>query len=179
MKYEKIVICDLDGTLVDDNIAIKEACKEILGKELDRKEVRKLNIEIKSKIYDSAQKKVELFVPKKEVIDLVNKLKKEGFFVIIMTARLDKVKKETEELLKRIGVNYDTLVIRKQEELKIDDEVWKAQKLKEFFGKENVYIEDKPENILFFIKAFKELSKNNEKGTFYLVVDRYPFYYEI
>jgi hydroxymethylpyrimidine pyrophosphatase-like HAD family hydrolase len=179
MSYEKIVICDLDGTLVEESEAIKEASKELLGKELSRQEVRKLDKKLKAKIYDLAQSKIEKYIPKKKTIEIVNKLKEEGFFVVIMTARFDRVKKETEELLKRIGVKYDLLLIRNSEEMKIDDEVWKAQKLKEFFGKENVYLEDKPENILFMINTFKELAKNGEKGKFYLIVDEYPFLYEL
>ncbi|HIQ51067.1 MAG TPA: DUF2608 domain-containing protein [Nautiliaceae bacterium] len=177
-KYEKIVICDLDGTLVDDSVALKKASKEIIGKELDKQEIRKLNKSLKGKIYDLAQRKMNYFIPKKRIINLVNKLKSEGFFVLILTARLNKVKKETEELLKKIGVNYDLLIMRNSEELKIDDEIWKKEKAKGFFGKENVYLEDKIENILFLMESFKENRKNKEKGLFYLIIEDFPFFYE-
>ena len=100
-KYEKIVICDLDGTLVDENNAIRKISKEIIGKELNRQEVRKLDRKIKSKIYDLAQQRIEYYTPKKKVLNIVNKLKEQGFFIVVLTARSDKVKKETEELLKK------------------------------------------------------------------------------
>ena len=46
---EKVAIVDLDGTLVNENEAIKYASKTITGKSLTRQEVRKLPKEIKSK----------------------------------------------------------------------------------------------------------------------------------
>jgi len=170
---EKIVISDLDGTIIDDNLAIKEASRKIVGKELNRQEVRKLPKDLKAKIYDLAQSSVDLFKPKNKVVELIKKLKEQGFYVVVLTARFEEKRKETEELLKKLGVPYDEVVLRDKEAQKKDDEVWKKEIIKELIAKEMVFLEDKPENLSLMIEAVKNLKKgNNIKDEYYLVVEK-------
>ncbi len=173
---EKVIITDLDGTLVDDRKALEESSFKILGKKLDRSQIRKLEKEKKSKVYNYAQKQLDLFIPKEKVISFINNLKNQGFYVVVLTARFNDVEKETEELLCKIGLRYDKLILRKREEINIDDEIWKNNIIKEFLAKEMVFFEDKSENLELIINYLNNLENNVKiKSEFYLVVGDYLF----
>ncbi|MEO2154792.1 MAG: DUF2608 domain-containing protein [Nanoarchaeota archaeon] len=172
---DKIAIVDLDGTLVFEDNAIKNASKIVFGKEISRNELRKMSREVKSKIYSIAQKNWQNYIKKEKVVNKVNELKNKGFIVIILTARKEDVKEETKKLLRSIGVNYDKLIMRSEEEMKLDDEVWKQQILDNLINnntKEIVFFEDKPENIEFFIKKVNQLKEKftDLKDKYFLVV---------
>ncbi len=173
---DKVAIVDLDGTLASEDRAVRYASKQILGKELSRQEVRKLEKSIKSKIYDLSQSLIEYYEPNEEVVNFVKSLKEKGYFIIILTARYDKLKEKTEELLKKIGLDYDKLIMRNEKSHK-DDEIWKRNVIREYFTKDMKFFEDKIENLLHLIEEVKNLEK--EKGQinkeFYLVVDGYLF----
>jgi hypothetical protein len=173
--FDKIAIVDLDGTLVFEDNAIKNASKIVLGKEISRNELRKMPREIKSKIYSIAQKNWQDYIKKERVINKVNELKNKGFIIVILTARKEDVKEETKKLLREIGVNYDELIMRSEEEMKLDDEVWKQQILNNLINnhiRKIVFFEDKPENIEFFIKKVNQLKEKfiDLKDEYFLVV---------
>jgi len=174
LKMEKVVITDLDGTLIDDNKALEEASFKILGKKLNKSKIRMLEKDKKAKIYNYAQKQLDLLIPKNKVIEFINNLKNQGFYVIVLTARFEDVEKETEKLLNKIGLKYDRLILRKKEESNIDDEIWKKNVIKEYLAKEMIFFEDKPENLELIINYLNKLN-NKIKSDFYLVVGDYLF----
>jgi len=148
----KIAFVDFDGTLFDERESLEKASLKILGKKLSKEEIRKLSKEIKSKIYETnITEFYDLYKPIKEGINKVLELKKQGYKIIILTARLCKYKEFVERILKNNNIPYDELVCR--EDLSLKDEEWKAKTIKEFLEKfkveDIVVLEDKEENIVY------------------------------
>jgi len=151
----KIAFIDFDGTIFDERESLEKASLKILGKKLSKEEIRKLPKDIKSKIYETnITEFYNLYKPIKEGIDKVLELKKQGYKVIILTARPCKYREFIEKILKSNNISYDKLICR--EDLSLKDEEWKAKIIKEFLEKfkveDIIVLEDKEENLVYIEK---------------------------
>lgn len=149
----RVALVDLDGTLVDESEAIARAGMEVLGRRVSKAELRTLSRALKTRIYDLAITKFSgLMKPNEEVVRLVDTLRRSGFKIVILTARLESTRRETESLLARIGVKYDELVMR--ESLDIKDEVWKTQVVRSYERTHDIVIvlEDKWDNVEYMVR---------------------------
>lgn len=99
--YDRIVICDLDGTLSDCGHRIK------LWKSRKYDEFNKAGIDDK---------------PIKPIVDLVNNLP-EKTYVVIMTARSVAVKDTTVKWLSKNKVRFDLVIMREMDDVRSDADV--------------------------------------------------------
>jgi len=155
---EKVVLVDLDGTLIDVNTAIKHAMKDVLGKEVSLNQLTQIPREKKAKIWDIAVQKYWNFMyPNKDVHDLIKIFKSVGFKIIITSGRFEYMRSVTEKTLKKLGIQYDELLLRPSPNMK--DEEWKAHIVRNFekTSKIVIFIDDKWENVEFIRKKSEQV----------------------
>ncbi len=157
----KAIVSDFDDTLFFTDDCIKLASKDIVKKELSRKEVRKLNKDLKTKIYKHAYSKhSDLLKPNLELISLYKQYLESKWQMIILSARGEGLLKYTESSLKKHKIPYNEVILRKDVSGK--DEEWKNDMLRKLSEKydEILYFDDKKEN-LDYIR--ERLNKDNVK----------------
>jgi len=152
------VFVDFDGTIFDERESLKAASKEILGKELEKEEIRKLPKEIKSKIYETnITKYYNLYKPIEKTIEIIKEYKNRGYKIIILSARSSKYKDILKKLLDMYSIPYDDIICRDNMEIK--DEVWKAEIIKNLKDDDIVVIEDKEENLEYIERVVGNIKK--------------------
>lgn len=164
----KIALVDFDDTVFFTKYTVEEAARIILKRDLTKEEIRRLPKEVKGKIYEYAFKKLKhKSKPNNELIEFLKKLKKEGYKIIILTARKEDARADTEELLLKYGVLFDELHMRRS--VSNSDEEWKLNMINKFLELDDVedilVFDDKEDNIKFF----KENINSSDKIKFYLV----------
>ncbi len=143
-----IIVSDFDGTLFFGEKSLMAASKEVLGQELLVAEVRKLPMQIKGRIYDLANRKYSsLLVPNESLIEAYRTYKKEGYEIIILSARGEETMRETREALNKYNVPYDSVVLAPDHS--IGDGEWKLSVLDSLIAgcKRVMLFEDKQDNI--------------------------------
>jgi len=103
---KKTVIFDMDNTLVDST--------------------KRWNLcQNQKKKWDCFfdEKKLELDEPNWKMIELSKKYHKKGYNVIIVTARVERLKEGTIEQLKKFGVEFDDIYMRKDKDFRKDFEI--------------------------------------------------------
>ncbi len=186
MKKLSALVSDFDDTLFFNKTALvsaaKDLCDIILGGEKrsdeDYKTLNDLEITIgegkppkgfskkwKSQLYTLAYVKYSgKLLPNEPLIKYFNGALNEGNELIILSARGEEFRKQTEELLNLYELKYNKVLLPENHELK--DEEWKLLEIKKL-SKEYAHLvlfEDKEENIRYIINNLK--SNNIE---FYLV----------
>lgn len=157
-RKTKLLLLDLDDTIMFNNSALSTAAKELTGRFLPRSEVRKLRSKIKRPIYDlAATKYTYLMTPNDPMLKIIKSNIGQNR-VVILTARADSVRQNTLDLLSRHNVSFDELIMREEEFLEEDDEVWKADKIEKILETEHhpevELYEDKIDNIEYFMRQF-------------------------
>jgi hypothetical protein len=155
-QKDTLLLLDFDGTIMFDENALATAAKAVTGREMLRGEIRKLDDETKKPIYHLAMTEYRhLMRPNPPVIELAK-----GSFgrkrVMVLTARLEDVSKETADLLRVCEMPYDELMLRPPELVFMDDEHWKADVIAGLLPKYRrieVY-EDKLDNLEHFADRF-------------------------
>jgi len=102
------VIFDLDDTLADITHRVQNPIKD----------------------WEVFFSKADKDSPKKNVIDLCNKLY-ENNYLVILTGRPERYRKLTEDWLSKYGVNYNELIMRSDNDRR-KDFLYKEEKLKKF-----------------------------------------------
>ena len=144
MKKLSAIVSDFDETIVFNKKALIHAAKDLydnLIKSKDPSQDYKLlsDLEItmeegkvakgfnkkwKTDLYTLAYVKYcEELYPNKPLINYLNECVKQGSELIILSARGEEFRKETEELLNAYNLNYKLVILPKNHELK--DEEWK------------------------------------------------------
>lgn len=179
-----VLVSDFDDTLFFNKDAIISAAKDLYDiafKEKSNNYYRTLNnLEIiieegkipkdfngkwKDSLYTLAYTKYSSrLLPNQPFINYLKESMKEGNELIIMSARGEEFRKETEELLNKYGLIYKQVILPENHEL--HDEEWKkmeVEKLSKIYD-HLVLFEDKEENIRYIIQNLKP-----ENVDFYLV----------
>jgi hypothetical protein len=152
-------VSDIDDTIVLTDQALKAATKAELGIEMSRAEVRKLPKDVKRKFLRIAYDKyTDLLVPNEHWITTFNAKQTNPTHIgIILSARTQTIRKPTEELLKRLNVSFQYLVLSPP--IMAHDEEFKAESILELSKafKEVKYYEDKLENLEYILRQYPEL----------------------
>jgi len=102
----KAYIVDVDGTLADVSLI-------------------KHHLENGKRDFDSFHKDSISVPPYPHVVDMVNKAKKDGYFILTVTARFDTYRELTNEWLNKHNIPSDGLFMRGKEDWRKDYEVKK------------------------------------------------------
>ena len=150
----RIVVVDFDDTLFFVKECIGAASLELLGRRLSRSQLRELRPkEMKWKIYDLAFLKYSsLSKPNRRMINILSRERDAGTYILILTARPEKTKKETMALLRKYKVRFNSIKLRENGLAHSSDEEWKLGRingLAERYGDITIY-EDKRDNISYF-----------------------------
>lgn len=177
MRKLSAIISDFDDTLFFSDSALKSAAKELYenlneilseGKKNDPdyknlayleiamntgKIPKGLDKDYKNLIYKIANTKYfDKYLPNERLIEYLNERVSAGEELIILTARGEDMREQTETLLKRYKIRYKRLIFRTSNELK--DEEFKFIEIKRL-SQEYDHIslfEDKEENIKYILK---------------------------
>lgn len=153
-RKKSIAIVDFDDTLFFGRRCIEAASMEVMGHKLSRSQVRKIRPkELRGRVYDVAISKYsDLYIPNTELIGTLMKRKNSGSYILILTARPTKTKRETMKLLRKHKVPFHKIIFRDNKLIYVKDEEWKLGMLNSIAGKyDSVTIyEDKRDNIEYF-----------------------------
>ncbi len=172
MKKLSAIVSDFDDTLFFNKKALIYAAKELYESLIkdeninqDYKLLNDLEITIgegkvakgfnkkwKNKLYTLAYVKYgEELSPNEPLINYLNEGVKNGSELIILSARGEEFRKETEGLLNAHNLNYNSVILPKDHELK--DEEWKLLEIKKLSNQYNniSLFEDKEENIRYIL----------------------------
>ncbi len=147
-KKDELIVVDFDGTLFFTEKCTRLAAKEILKKNLSRKQIRNLPRPIKDKVYDLAFTKYNHHsILNKRLRTILSK--KIGSKIIILTARSKISNSHMKILLKKYNIKVSGVFCRNKIEMKLDDEEWKRRFLGKIVHKYKSVIlyEDKMDNI--------------------------------
>ncbi len=122
MNKKTTVIFDLDGTL-----ALVDKRRDIA-----KKPNGKINFDI---FYDPQY--IELDEPNSFVIELAKMYKRDGYEIVIVSGRSDRTKEATERWLKKYGVLYDRMIMRKRKNFTPDNEL-KERWLEKYLDRDNI-----------------------------------------
>jgi tRNA uridine 5-carbamoylmethylation protein Kti12 len=130
----KDVICDLDGTLCNIDHRLHYV------KDVEKKDWKSF---FENLVHDT---------PRQDVIDMLNEYKTMGCRIVFVSGRPDNYKRQTKEWLSKNYPEYDTLIMRRADDKRPDDEV-KSDILERYFKKDNVevVIDDRPSVIRMWI----------------------------
>ncbi len=177
------IVSDFDDTLFFNKPALISAAKDLYQillkrKEKDDKTLNDLEITIgegrvpkgfdkkwKNELYTLAYVKYRSELsPNLPFINYLKESVKQGNELIVLSARGEEFREQTEELLDKYGLDYSRIILPVNHELK--DEEWKLLEIKKLSEKYNhlVLFEDKEENIHYIINNLKP-----ENVEFYLV----------
>ena len=173
MKKLSVIVSDFDDNLFFNKNALIYAAKELYENLIKSKDTYQdygilsdLEITIKEgKVAKGFNKKwkTDLYTlayvkyskelhPNETFINYIDECVKNGSELIILSARGEEFRKETEELLKAYNLDYKQLILPKNHELK--DEEWKLLEIKKLSDKYDSLslFEDKEENIRYILK---------------------------
>ncbi|MCL4398424.1 MAG: hypothetical protein M1322_02520 [Candidatus Parvarchaeota archaeon] len=174
MEKLSALVSDFDDTLFFNKSALISAAKDLYetllkGKEEDYKTFKDLEITIgegrvpkgfnkkwKSELYTLAYVKYKSKLsPNLPFINYLKESVKQGNDLVILSARGEEFREQTEEILNKYGLNYSKIILPANHEL--TDEDWKmleVKKLSEIYN-HIVLFEDKEENIRHIIHNLK------------------------
>jgi hypothetical protein len=176
MKRLSVIVSDFDDTLFFNKTALVSAAKDLYetvlmekNSEEDYKTLNDLEITIgkgkipkgfskkwKSELYTLAYVKYNgKLLPNEPLIKYLNEGIMGGNQLIILSARGEEFREQTEALLNAYSLNYSEVILAENHELK--DEEWKLLKIKELSEKYDhlILFEDKEENIRYILNNLK------------------------
>ena len=145
---KRIIVSDLDETLVFTDKSMLVASEDITGTKMSRGEIRKLPTNLKARIYDRAQEVYsDLLGLNHELLDAYKTMKSAGYELMVLTARPVHVFGPTENVLKNNGIPYDYLMLRAA--MHISDREWKRRVLEDLSRKYDdvLFFDDREENL--------------------------------
>lgn len=153
-QINPVVAFDLDGTVVNSNERIKKMQddKNNLSNSLDKKEKSKKKFKIMQEFHSN----VDTDRPYSHMVELIHSYKKEGFDIMILTARPNEYIELNKEFLNKYNIPIDIYVGRPLDNGMVDTE-GKYTWLNENVAKERVrgFFEDRIEIIEYFKKKEK------------------------
>ncbi len=145
------IVSDFDDTLFFNGESIAAASLDVVGRKLSIAEVKRLPKEIKHKVYQTAYTTYMSYLkPNSRLIQLYRQHAEEGAGIIIMSARGEEFRRETEQLLEEHLVPHKDLILPRDHNMK--DEEWKLGELDRILAKEGgniLFVEDRVENIKY------------------------------
>jgi len=176
MKKLFAILADFDDTLFFDRESLVYAARDLYQTVLkdgnvnkDNNLINNLKITIeegklpkgfdkkwKNNLYTLAHTKYsDKLSPNEFLINYVSEMVKGGAELIILSARGEEVRKETEGLLNAYNINYSQIILAENHDL--GDEEWKLLKIKKLREKYDhlVLFEDKEENIRYILNNLK------------------------
>ena len=147
-----VIVSDFDDTLFFINDSIRAASLEVIGKEFNQHEVKKMSRDIKSKIYDTAHTKYwHKATANLPAIDYVKKLQAEGYETIIMSARGEEHRQIMAGMLSSVGLEYEEMILTPDHS--ISDEKWKLSEFEKLLDRypKVMALEDRKENINYIL----------------------------
>jgi len=121
----RAVVFDIDGVLVDSSERFKKAMEE-----MGVKDPRELAGEKRRRFWEVflSEKYLHLDTPNEEYIEKLKEYKAQGYRVVILTGRPERLRGATEEQLRAFGIEYDEIVFRPEGDYSKDHE-FKAREL--------------------------------------------------
>ena len=145
---DRIVLVDLDGTLLFTENSEGLAAKEVTGRKLKRSSIRKLDRQTKHKVYSLAQSKyADAATPNRMLKRRLSRIDKAN--IVILTARHSDTRSHTVAALKKHGIMYGRLLCRSGKARELDDEEWKLKMLRKYskaYSRVELY-DDKIDNL--------------------------------
>ena len=147
-SWKDIIIFDIDGVLVDNNERLKASIEDIgLSPKdvIDKGELNFPSREDRRKFWSVflSSKYLHLDKPRSVGIELLNERFNNGYFIIILSGRPERMKDDTINQLRDFGVNYDMLVMRKEGDFRKDYE-FKRGFIKSLGGRISEIHDDSP-----------------------------------
>ena len=187
MEKLTALVSDFDDTLFFNRSAIVSAAEDLYSiiereKESDEDYKAMSDLELiteegkipkgfsgkwKNQLYTFAYAKYnDKLSPNNFLINYLNQRVTQGDKLIILSARGEEFRKQTEGLLNRYGVKYDEVIL--PENHRLNDEEWKLMEMENLIKKYShlVLFEDKLENIQYIANG---LGINENAVEFYLV----------
>ncbi len=175
-KKFSAIVSDFDDTISFSRDSISAASLEILGKALPNSEVRKLimplntmidqeiidrkgydgNDRTKNVIYSLAYTKYsDRMIPNTIVIDYIKNHILSGFELVVLSARGEEFREETERALDMHSLKYSEIILPKDHTIK--DEEWKLIEMEKLSKRYDsmILLEDKLENIQYIANNLK------------------------
>ncbi len=144
-----IFISDFDDTLFFTDKSINAASMDMFGKNLSWSEIRALPGDTKHALYNRAYTTyMDLLEPNTRLIDAYTRHINNGAEVIILSARGEELRTETEQMLKKYGIPYREVILPADHSTR--DQEWKCSLLEKLLEKESsdlLFVEDKTENL--------------------------------
>ena len=144
----RIVLVDLDGTLLFTESSEGLAAKEVTGRRLKRSSIRKLDRQTKHKVYSLAQSKyADAATPNMMLKRRLSRIGKAN--IVILTARHSDTRSNTVAALKKHRIMYGRLLCRSGKAKELDDEEWKLRVLTKYakaYSRVELY-DDKIDNL--------------------------------
>ncbi len=162
----RLIISDFDDTLFFTDKSMALATKEIAGKELHGQEFRELDSGQKRRIFITAFRKYkEGLYPNEKLIQKYKELHDSGYELIIMSARGEELRPETQHGIETHRIPAGRIVLA-DGRYKTSDREWKFGMLKELIEgyDEVLFFDDLIENIAYIQERF-----NGPKMRYFLV----------
>jgi hypothetical protein len=160
VKQCSVALVDFDNSLFFVDESTRRASKEMLGKSMERKELRKLEEAVKYKVYALAYSKYSyLSVPNKMLIRRLRKMS--NYKIVVITARPKPLREITLEMLKKHDIPFDALITRDKKAEKLSDEEWKLRLIRSFLRKYGrvEYYEDKKDNVKYVKEGIEKIDR--------------------
>lgn len=136
---KQVIISDIDNTLIFNTRALKKAKTAIAG----NISINTIDIDAKKLIFYLACTKFHnFFYPNLKLIKILKTKKKP---IILVSARMDILREETEQMLAFYKIPYNKLILRKSKFFNIRGFAWKAyllNKLKSLYHQIDFYEDD-------------------------------------
>jgi len=134
----RAVVFDIDGVLVDSSERFRKAMEEV-----GVKDPKELAGEARRRFWEVflSEKYLHLDTPNEEYIEKLREYRSQGYRIVILTGRPERMRKATEEQLKRLGIEYDEAVFRQEGDYSKDHEFKSKalEALKERYRVEAIY----------------------------------------
>lgn len=132
-KWSKIAVFDIDGVIVDVSERLKASLEEVGASGVSSTEA--LPAELRRRFWSVflSAKYMHLDKPRRVGIELLNRAREEGNFIVLVSGRRESMLKDTIKQLRDFGVEWDVLVHRAENYYAKDHE-FKKDFVKEYLG---------------------------------------------
>ncbi len=120
MDRVRLAIFDIDNTLIDSTERFRKSLEEVAGRRVESLE--ELGPEERNRFWDVflSPKYLHLDRPMERGIKELLERRGEGYYILILTGRPERMREVTVEQLREIGVEYDALLMRRDDDRRPD-----------------------------------------------------------